>query len=256
VSPPGSGFHGEVIQFYPSYTGDYGYPSVIGSVIFDFNVVNLPQTYYNCCTTIGPFVADFTASVTYFEEIFNFLVTNTSNGVGITPSDAVAAGMTEFGTNFVTRANVYGNYLDPTGVVVGTGSNRECLVVGAASNGLPGSISGTTLTIDGTWSLTTNGLIAPGGTLYNDGGTLGPTFPVVMPFSTPGTTGAGGAGNYILSVAATSNGPYTETAAVDSLNLGSGGSPASRGTNNWSLTSNSAITGYTISSGIGAQICS
>jgi hypothetical protein len=247
----GNGFHGESNQLFVSTVGaSIGSPIHIPLVQVQFNVDLQPNNFQGAAWTAPEFFAGFATVIDSLVVTNNSFIDNTSVTGG---ANNVAAGLLELGVNQVTAATIKANYVDTTGVV-GAAPAKACLVLGAASRGLPGSISGTTLTITSGWTLS-EGLIWPGGVIYGGTG-QGAAYPVVEPYGTAGTSGVGGAGTYALSTSATSSGSYTEATVVLSLDEGTGGAPAAGGTNNWSLTSNTAITGYTIAGNTGSPSCS
>jgi hypothetical protein len=243
----GNGFHGEVYEMFIG-PGAIGAPIDVPMYKFDYNVVMAPKTYYSAFTG-AVFTAGFSGQIDDFEAIGNSFVTNVSVSGGATNF----ASIIELGVSYYGLATIKQNYFDPTGVVpADNAGNKACIVLGAASRNLPGSITGTTLTITGAWTIT-DGLITPGAIVY--GGVGQAAHPAVMAYGSGGTSGVGGPGTYQLTASATSTGPYTETAVVGAWDLGAGGIPTAGGTQNVNLLTGAAVSGYTVVGGAGAQVC-
>jgi hypothetical protein len=246
-----AGTHGEVDEWIVPggmASGVMHNPKVTAS----FNTIATPRTPSSCCTATFFFFGDGGSAFDEIEVSNNTVVTNTTANDG---GYAYGAALMEVGVNYVGKVRVSGNYVDSTGAR-GVQSN-VCIIDGAASRQIPGSIQGSILTVDPSWSLKLNGLIFPGGILYA-GGVPSLIYPKIEPYGTAGTTGTGGAGTYALSAPATSGGKggYTETTVVGEWDIPTGEPPHRGGKANWSLVSNRVISGYTIINKIGAPDCS
>lgn len=200
------------------------------------------------------------------------IVYNVATGlVGVTISGGTIAGanngaiISETSATLIDSWRVYANYIDITGglvAAVGSPNLYACILQGAGTQdaGTAGySVSGTTYTVGAGATASGNGVVWPGQVVTQGTGinvTAG-NRPTIQPFGTAGTTGNGLGGTYALDLSQPggSGTNYVSSTGLPSVTIPTNSAPHAGGLENWSLSSNTAVTGYQDANNLVAQVC-
>lgn len=154
---------------------------------------------------------------------------------------------------------VKGNIVDPSGGLnFNLAGTYSCIIQSVGNQGITGSTDGATAQ----FAATARGIgtLVPGAYLY--GGPLGsivtPGNNVIQPYGLLSTDGNGGSGTYYLSTtpSAGSSSAYLTSGVFGTFVVpASGGGPQTGGSQNWSLLSNTAITGFQTIDNSGSPVC-
>lgn len=226
--------------------------------------IGLPVTISNATGT-GSFASANGTFTTATGTGLNTIAVNIGAGLTLTVTGGNAQsisssyGIMETSTQQFGTIKVAMNYVDTTGALAG-----KCILQGAGSSaGWTGSISGThpseVLTITGSPTPTSPGILVPGAVMV--GGNLVPpptgTYPTLLPFT---GTGFGLAGTYPLNCPTTCTGTatpptYTPQSVVTTWTIPTDAAPHLGGTENWNLLTNTPITGFSDSNQTSTPVC-
>lgn len=187
------------------------------------------------------------------------IVYNAGAGLGtVTITGGTIAGanngaiISETSATLIDTWRVYANYIDVAGGLVsvqGSPNLYACILQGAGTQdaGTAGySVSGTTYTVGAGAGAAANGVVWPGQVVTQGTGINLSNRPTIQAFGTAGTTGNGLGGTYALDISQPggSGTSYVTSTAITTVTIPTDAAPHSGGLENWSLTSNIAVTGY------------